>query len=409
MNDMSVKFSAPETHALQRYPFLVRQALAIARRLEFGSLAVTMPDGVTLHFGGIKPGPSAQIRVLDYNFANRLAAEGEVGVAEAYLQGEWDSPDLAQVTEIFSTNHALIEKLLRGRPLTRLWQLFGHWRNRNTRTGSKRNIAAHYDLGNQFYASWLDSSMTYSSALFADGTQDLGEGQLRKYQQLAVQTGMRPDDHVLEIGCGWGGFAEFAARDVGCRVTALTISKAQHDFASERIFRAGLSEKVSIKLQDYRDERGSYDKIASIEMFEAVGEAFWPQFFCQLRDRLRPGGMAGLQVITIKEVFFAGYRREMDFIRRYIFPGGMLPTFAIMQDMGAKYGVPMTGQINFGIDYARTLAVWRERFRAAWPTLTGQGFDERFRRMWEYYLAYCEGGFRSGQIDVRQMVFARSS
>lgn len=408
MNDMPVNFSAGDTKAWARYPFLVRQALGIARRIEAGTLAVTMPDGATLRFGGLRPGPRAQITIRNNNFANRLASDGEVGVAEAYLQGEWDSPDLAQVTELFSVNHALIESLLKGRPLTRLWQLFGHWRNRNTKTGSKRNIAAHYDLGNQFYAAWLDGSMTYSSALFADGSQDLGQGQLRKYQELARETGMQPRDHVLEIGCGWGGFAEFAARDIGCRVTALTISKAQHDFASERIFKAGLNDKVAIKLQDYRDERGAYDKIASIEMFEAVGEAFWPEFFSQMRDRLRSGGMAGLQVITIGEAFFAGYKREMDFIRRYIFPGGMLPTLSVMRDMGAKFGVPMKAQINFGVDYARTLAEWRGRFRAAWPALTGLGFDERFRRMWEYYLAYCEGGFRSGQIDVRQMVFAKA-
>ena len=402
-------FSSADSETLRRYPFLVRQMLGLAKQLETGMLTMTMPDGAALKFGGAVPGPAAQITVRDYNFANRLASEGEIGVAEAYLEGEWDSPDLTQVIELFSVNHALIESLLRGRPLTRLWQLFGHWRNRNTKTGSRRNIAAHYDLGNQFYEAWLDGSMTYSSALFSDGAQDLAQAQRRKYHELAAQTGMRAGDSVLEIGCGWGGFAEYAAREVGCHVTGLTISKAQHDFAKERIFRAGLNDRVEIRLQDYRDERGVYDKIASIEMFEAVGEAFWPAYFAQLRDRLKPGGAAGLQVITIKEAIFGTYRSELDFIRRYIFPGGMLPTLAILRDMGARHGVPMMAEINFGADYARTLAEWRRRFHAAWPVLTRQGFDERFRRMWEYYLAYCEGGFRSGNIDVRQMVFARSA
>ena len=409
MRNASMIFSSADSETLRRYPFLVRQMLGLAKQLETGMLTMTMPDGAALKFGGAVPGPAAQITVRDYNFANRLASEGEIGVAEAYLEGEWDSPDLTQVIELFSVNHALIESLLRGRPLTRLWQLFGHWRNRNTKTGSRRNIAAHYDLGNQFYEAWLDGSMTYSSALFSDGAQDLAQAQRRKYHELAAQTGMRAGDSVLEIGCGWGGFAEYAAREVGCHVTGLTISKAQHDFARERIFRAGLNDRVEIRLQDYRDERGVYDKIASIEMFEAVGEAFWPAYFAQLRDRLKPGGAAGLQVITIKEAIFGTYRSELDFIRRYIFPGGMLPTLAILRDMGARHGVPMMAEINFGADYARTLAEWRRRFHAAWPVLTRQGFDERFRRMWEYYLAYCEGGFRSGNIDVRQMVFARSA
>jgi cyclopropane-fatty-acyl-phospholipid synthase len=409
MSNASAIISPPDPEALRRYPFLVRQAFGLARQLEHGSLAVIMPDGAKLKFGGLKPGPAAQIIVRDNNFASRLASEGEIGLAEAYLQGEWDSPDLTQVIELFGVNHTLIEGLLRGKPLTRLWQLFGHWRNRNTKTGSRRNIAAHYDLGNQFYEAWLDGSMTYSSALFTGGAQDLAQAQRRKYHELAAQTGMRAGDHVLEIGCGWGGFAEFAAREVGCHVTGLTISKAQHDFARERIFKAGLNDRVEIKLQDYRDERGVYDKIASIEMFEAVGEEFWPAYFTQLRDRLKPGGAAGLQVITIKEAIFGAYKRELDFIRRYIFPGGMLPTLDILRDMGAKYGVPMKAEINFGADYARTLVEWRRRFRAAWPVLTRQGFDERFRRMWEYYLAYCEGGFRSGNIDVRQMVFAKGA
>ncbi len=213
---------------------------------------------------------------------------------------------------------------------------------------------------------------------------------------------------MLEIGCGWGGFAAFAAEEIGCRVTGLTISKEQFAYARERIAAAGLSDRVEFKLQDYRDQTGTYDCIASIEMFEAVGEAYWATFFRQMRDRLKAGGRAGLQVITIREESFANYRREIDFIRRYIFPGGMLPSPTIMRDLGARFSVPLSGERGFGLDYARTLSLWRSRFRAAWPQLVPLGFDERFRRLWEYYLAYCEAGFRTSNIDVKQMIFAKA-
>ncbi|MGL5136124.1 MAG: class I SAM-dependent methyltransferase, partial [Beijerinckiaceae bacterium] len=212
----------------------------------------------------------------------------------------------------------------------------------------------------------------------------------------------------LEIGCGWGGFAEFAAREMNCRVTGLTISKEQFDFAQKRIFEAGLNEKVEIKLQDYRDEKGTYDRIASIEMFEAVGEKWWPTYFRQLSERLKPGGTAALQIITIQEKFWDSYRSEIDFIRRYIFPGGMLPTPKRLEEQSAAQGLKLTGERVFGHDYADTLAAWRMSFRHSWPELTKLGFDEPFRRLWEYYYAYCEAGFRSENIDVRQLVYARA-
>jgi cyclopropane-fatty-acyl-phospholipid synthase len=220
---------------------------------------------------------------------------------------------------------------------------------------------------------------------------------------------MQPDQSVLEIGCGWGGFAEFAAKNFGARMVCLTISEEQRNFAQKRIFDAGLADRIEIRLMDYRDERGQYDRIASIEMIEAVGEQFWPKYFSQLRDRLNPGGFAGIQAITIQDKFFATYRREVDFIQRYIFPGGMLPSPEILKNLGARFGIPVIRERIFGQDYATTLAVWRDNFRAAWPTLTQMGFDERFRRLWEYYLSYCEAGFRSGNIDVRHVVFARQS
>jgi cyclopropane-fatty-acyl-phospholipid synthase len=389
-------------------PVVLRNALAYGTRIERGSLTVILPDGRRFLFQGAQRGPDGVFHVKDFAFARRLAFGGDIGFAEAYLAGEWETPNLAKFLELFATNYSAIETMLAGKPWARMWQIMRHFLNRNTRGGSKRNIHAHYDLGNSFYSSWLDQTMTYSSGIYAPGDNDLSSAQTRKYRELAEKTGIGPNDHVLEIGCGWGGFAEFAAKDIGCKVTGLTISQAQFDFASRRIAEAGLNDKVTLKLLDYRDETGTYDRIASIEMFEAVGEQYWPTYFQQVRDRLREGGTAGLQVITIKDESFAFYKREMDFIRAYIFPGGMLPTPGHMRDLGARYGVPMIGEREFGLDYAQTLSDWRDRFRLAWPTLTPMGFDERFRRMWEYYLAYCEAGFRSGNIDVRQMVFRRA-
>jgi cyclopropane-fatty-acyl-phospholipid synthase len=389
-------------------PFAARQALRLASGLVWGSLTVSIPDGRVLLFKGREPGLAAAMQIRDWSFAARLAKAGDLGFAEAYLRGEWDSPDLTAFIELFARNRALIETLLPNRPLVRIWQVFRHFLNRNSRSGARRNIHAHYDLGNRFYEAWLDRTMTYSSALFAPGDNDLASAQRRKYRALAEALQLQPFHHVLEIGCGWGGFAAFAAEEIGCRVTGLTISQEQYAYARERIAAAGLSDRVELKLQDYRDETGTYDRIASIEMFEAVGEAYWPTYFRQLRDRLKAGGLAGLQVITIRDENFANYRREIDFIRRYIFPGGMLPSPSILRDLGARFGVPVAGDHNFGLDYARTLSLWRERFRAAWPQLVPLGFDERFRRLWEYYLAYCEAGFRTGNIDVRQMIFTKA-
>src|SRR5437868_2330054 len=262
--------------------------------------------------------------------------------------------------------------------------------------------------GNAFYSAWLDPSMTYSSGLFEDGTADLTAAQNNKYRRLAEAIDLKPGQKLLEIGCGWGGFAEYAAKTFGTKVVGLTISKEQRDFAQARIHKGGLSDKVEIRLQDYRDERDRYDRIASIEMIEAVGEQFWPKYFSQLRDLLLPGGLAGIQAITIQDSLFQTYRREVDFIQRYVFPGGMLPSPQILKTLGARFGVPVIRERIFGQDYARTLAIWRSNFRAAWPHLMPSGFDERFRRLWEYYLAYSEAGFLSGNIDVRQVVFAKS-
>lgn len=389
------------------YPWPVRQAFGFAMMLERGSLDLHLPDGQKLRFEGGEPGPEALMIVHDLDFARHLTTGGEVGLSEAFLKGQWESPNLTRFLELFCVNQSVIHRLLEGKPVVRFIQRVRHWLNRNTKAGSRRNIHAHYDLGNQFYSAWLDETMTYSSALFTTQARDLASAQTEKYAALARQIDLQADHHVLEIGCGWGGFAEYAAREIGARVTGLTISKEQFEFATARIQAAGLSDRVEIKMLDYRDETGTFDRIASIEMFEAVGEEFWPAYFRQLRDRLKDGGKAGLQVITIQESLFTGYKREIDFIRRYIFPGGMLPTPTIMRDMGREHGLSLSGELVFGHDYATTLSQWRDSFRTAWPQLTPLGFDERFRRLWEYYLAYCEAGFRAGTIDVRQMVFAK--
>jgi cyclopropane-fatty-acyl-phospholipid synthase len=394
--------------ALAGVPKVARTAFRLAEQIQRGTLEATLPDSRTLIFKGAVEGPTAQLRINDYRFAWRLMRSGDIGIAEAYLRGEWETPDLTRFLYLFCVNQAMLQSVL-AHPLVRWVQAFRHWLNRNTRRQARKNIHAHYDLGNTFYKAWLDPSMTYSSALFDKGSQDLSAAQMRKYESLAHQIDLKTGHTVLEIGCGWGGFAEYAAKNVGANVIGLTISKEQFDYARRRIFEAGLSEKVDIRLQDYRDERGLYDRIASIEMLEAVGEQYWPDYFRQLRDRLVPGGLAGIQTITIQDDLFPQYRREIDFIRRYVFPGGMLPTPSKLKALGQSVGLPLAEEKVFGEDYARTLADWRERFRAAWPTLTPFGFDERFRRLWEYYLSYCEAGFLSGNIDVRQMVFTKSA
>lgn len=391
----------------QGLPRVVRMILRMATAIERGRLDIVLPDGRALRFQGAGEGHAATMIIKDLACIRRIASGGNNGVAEAYLRGEWDTPDLVAFLELFCENRELVVAAIDRRPTLRMLHAIRNWLNRNTRRGARRNIEAHYDLGNEFYEAWLDRTMTYSSAIFAPEDNDLASAQRRKYAELAKRIDLRPEHHVLEIGCGWGGFAEYAAGEIGCRVTGLTISPSQHAYAMERMQRAGLSDRVEIKLQDYRDEKGQYDRIASIEMFEAVGEEYWPAFFSTMKNVLKPGGLAGIQVITIQDAFFSEYRRAQDFIQRYIFPGGMLPSPSVLKSMGQNVGLPVTAERIFGLDYARTLDVWRARFLQAWPKIEPMGFDERFRRLWQYYLAYCEAGFRSGTIDVRQVVFAR--
>ncbi|MEZ5811206.1 MAG: cyclopropane-fatty-acyl-phospholipid synthase family protein [Rhizobiaceae bacterium] len=386
-------------------PARARMMLSVVANLPRGTLTVRTPEGRVARIGGKAPGPEAQIVLNNWKLPQRAFAGGTIGVAESYMDGDWESPDVTSLLELFVINQEQGDRLAGAANwFVNAIQRMRHWLNENTRTGSKRNIAAHYDLGNAFYKQWLDPSMTYSSALFGGGANDLESAQNAKYRALARDTGIGPGDHVLEIGCGWGGFAEFAAREIGCKVTGLTISREQLEFARQRIHKAGLADRVEFKFQDYRDETGTYDHIASIEMFEAVGEKYWPVFFGKVRDCLEPGGTAGLQIITINEKSYPHYRRQPDFIQRYIFPGGMLPTPEIVKRLGAEHGLAQLRERVFPQDYARTLAEWRGRFWTAWPNISRLGFDERFKKMWEFYLHYCEAGFRAEYIDVRQVV-----
>lgn len=387
-------------------PGKARMVLSAASKLAYGSLKITTPEGRKILLGGKAPGPDAELVLNNWRLPRRAYLGGTIGLAESYVDGDWNSPDVASFLELFVVNVEAGEQVAGGSGwVTNAIERVRHWLHANTKRGSKRNISAHYDLGNSFYKQWLDPSMTYSSALFSAGANDLESAQAAKYRALAKDTGIGPKDRVLEIGCGWGGFAEFAAREIGCHVTGLTISKEQHAFATERIAKAGLADRVEIKLQDYRDEAGKYDRIASIEMFEAVGEKYWPTFFNKMRECLTPGGTAGLQIITINEAAYQTYRTRPDFIQRYVFPGGMLPTPQILKQLGAENGMTYLRDRIFPQDYARTLAEWRQRFWGSWDKIVPLGFDERFKRLWEFYLYYCEAGFRAEYIDVRQVIY----
>ena len=394
------------TEIVKGLPAKARMVLKAAMAMPRGSLKVRMPDGRAVLVEGKAPGPNAELVLNNWRLPNRAFTGGTIGVAESYMDGDWESPDVTSFLELFVVNTETGEKVAGGASwIVNTVQRIRHWLNENTHTGSKRNISAHYDLGNAFYQKWLDPSMTYSSALYSTGANDLESAQAAKYRALAKDIGIGTQDHVLEIGCGWGGFAEFAAREIGCRVTGLTISREQHDFAKARIQRAGLGDKVDIKLQDYRDETGKYDRIASIEMFEAVGEKYWPTFFGKVKECLKPGGTAGFQIITINEAAYKTYRVRPDFIQRYVFPGGMLPTPTILKSLGADHGLAYLAERVFAQDYARTLAEWRQRFWASWERIVPLGFDDRFKKLWEFYLHYCEAGFRSSYIDVRQVIY----
>ncbi|PWE30112.1 SAM-dependent methyltransferase [Pararhodobacter marinus] len=388
-------------------PRYFKPVFAQLQRMNYGRLDLILPDGRRFRAQGSEPGLAAEITIHNPDAFARLIREGDLGFADAYIDGWWTTPDLQDLMDIvFKDNPALLDDFT-GMALVRVYERVRHWLRGNSKQQARKNISYHYDLGNDFYAQWLDDSMTYSSALFHTGQESLERAQEQKYAALVDSLGLQPGDHVLEIGCGWGGFAEYAAGQRGLKVTGLTISKAQHDFAVARMARAGLSDKVEIKMQDYRDERGTYDGIASIEMFEAVGESYWPAYFETVRDRLKAGAKATIQVITVPNDRFPTYRKNVDFIQKYIFPGGMLISPARFAQEAQKAGLGWLSSIEFGESYSITLRRWHESFTNAWDRIQTMGYDMRFKRMWDFYLTSCAGAFHTGICDVTQITLRR--
>ncbi|MEQ9693188.1 cyclopropane-fatty-acyl-phospholipid synthase family protein [Shimia sp. SDUM112013] len=379
----------------------------VARLITTGRIDFVMPDGRRFRAEGPKPGPVAELIVHDDDTFARLVREGDLGFCDAYIEGGWSTPDLQAFLDFLQADNDVLYDGFPGMFFVRLYERMRHWMNRNTKEQAKKNISYHYDLGNEFYALWLDETMTYSSALFETGQESMERAQIAKYASLVDQMGAKPGDHVLEIGCGWGGFAEYAAKERGLRVTGLTISEEQLKFAAERIEKAGLSDRVDFKLQDYRDEKGQYDGIASIEMFEAVGEKYWPAYFDTVRARLKPGKNATLQIITLTEARFEAYRKGVDFIQKYIFPGGMLPSPTALREEISRAGLDLVRSVEFGESYSLTLRRWHNTFNARWDEVQKLGFDDRFRRMWNFYLTSCAAGFHSGNCDVTQITMSR--
>ncbi len=397
---VTVPDTSPSPAARSAPQGALRLFLGLAHYLRVGTLTVRLPDGGERRFGGHEPGPEAVLELHRDRVARRYLARGNLGFCESYLDGDWSSPDVEALFTLFLLNKERLQDTMLGGRWFRALQTMLHWMRPNSRRGARRNIAEHYDLGNSFFEKWLDPGMTYSSALFEPSDTDLCQAQRSKYRRVADRLELAPEDSLLEIGCGWGGFAEYAAAERGARVTAITISREQHDFALRRIFEAGLADRVEVRLQDYRDVPERFDRVASIEMLEAVGERYWPGFFAGLRDRLRGGGTAVLQVITIADRYLAEYRSCPDYIQRYIFPGGMLPSHGVLNEQLRAVGLTVREMAGFGEHYVRTLREWNSRFQGAWPDLERLGFNDRFKRMWEQYFHYCAAGFRVGTIDV---------
>lgn len=377
----------------------------LARRVQHGALTVHLPGGERLESHGPQPGTQAVLHIVRWRALWRLMSEGDLGFARAYARGDWHTPDLVNLLGFALENESAWGDALQGQRWARALARVGHLLRANTRRGSRDNIAFHYDLGNSFYAQWLDRQMLYSSALYQRGDESLEQAQEARLQRILALLDVPRHAKVLEIGCGWGALAVRIARQSQAQVTGLTLSGAQLAHARQRAAGAGVAQQLDLRLQDYRDTEGQYERIVSIEMIEAVGEAFWPTYFDTLKRCLKPGGRVVLQAITIDEAHFESYRRSADFIQRCIFPGGMLPTRDILRTQAARAGLRLCEAQHFGQSYALTLAEWRRRFLAAAPHIGVLGFDDRFRRLWEYYLCYCEAGFRAGRIDVGLYAF----
>jgi cyclopropane-fatty-acyl-phospholipid synthase len=380
----------------------------LLKGIRHGSLTICEGAQVT-HFGDATATLRADVQIQTPGVYWRVLTGGSLAAAEAWIDGEWETHQLTTLLQLLALNSQVLGRLesgfrLLGKPVERL----RHWTRRNSRDRARENIAAHYDLGNAFYAHFLDEDLLYSSALFTGDEQELDQAQRAKMARLCEQLALTPDDHLLEIGTGWGAMAEYAARHYGCRVTTTTLSQEQYRWATARIARAGLQDKVQVLLCDYRDLTGEFDKLVSVEMIEAVGQRYLPTFFRTCQARLRPGGRMAIQAITIQDQRYRDYSKSVDFIQRYIFPGGFLPSITAMSELMTRHtDFVVRNLFDMGPDYARTLAHWRQRFVNAWQEIESLGFDDRFRRMWLYYFGYCEAGFNARTISVVQLTAER--
>ena len=372
-----------------------------------GRVDFVLPDGRRFRAEAEEAGYVAELVVHNEDLFARLIREGDLGFSEAYMDGWWSTPDLMAFMDLVSDDAEAIYDGFPGQGLLRTYEKLRFWWQSNSKKQARKNISYHYDLGNDFYGLWLDDTMTYSSAKFETGQEDLEKAQTQKYASMVDEMGVKEGDHVLEIGCGWGGFAEYAAGERGLHVTGLTISQEQFNYATDRIEKAGLSDRVTFKMQDYREEQGQYDGIASIEMFEAVGEKYWPVYFETVKKCLKPGACGTFQIILVQDERWHVYKRGVDFIQKYIFPGGMLPAPTILREQITNAGLQVSQSIEFGQSYSDTLRRWHDTFNEKWDEIAPMGFDDRFRRMWNFYLASCAGAFRGGICDVTQITVTR--
>ena len=373
------------------------------RNFRYGSIELEWPNGEVEKIYASKSGPKANLKIVDDKVVREIISGGSVKFAELYMNKRISSSNLTTLMHYFALNNDEAEDTFKVSMIKYLWNKFHHFKNKNSETQAKKNISYHYDLGNKFYSYWLDKSMTYSSAIFSKSNDDLEIAQINKYKKLAELVSVEDGDNILEIGCGWGGFSEFLGKHYNCNITAITISKEQYNFSKKRIERANLEKKINIKFCDYRNIEGKFDKILSIEMFEAVGKEYWNEFFNKIRNVLNPNGNVGLQLITIDDKIYEVYKNNPDFIQKYIFPGGMLPSFKLLTNFANKNYFNIDIVNSYSNDYAKTLNIWNKKFNDNWKKIEKLGFDETFKLMWNYYLSYCEGGFLSKNIDLKQI------
>jgi cyclopropane-fatty-acyl-phospholipid synthase len=392
-------------------PAAARAAFGLLRQLRSGTLDLQLPDGTQMRFGsGAETEPRGAMRLRNWKVCGAALRSGDIGFAECFIDEDWTSPDLVELLKVFIANREAVESAIYGSWWGSLLYRLKHLLNANSRRGSRKNIHAHYDLGNPFYKLWLDETMSYSAAWFeGNPSGDLAQAQWAKVRRALDECRVAPGQRVLEIGCGWGGLAEYAARHHGARVTGVTLSTEQLAYAQQRLQAAGLAERADLRLQDYRDlDDGPYDAIASIEMFEAVGRKYWPGFFQRVHGLLKPGGRACIQSITIRDDLFDRYVSSTDFIQQYIFPGGLLPSPTAFREQAEQAGLRIVNELRFGADYAETLRRWRQRFLAQEAAVRRLRFDGRFMRIWEFYLAYCEAAFATGNTDVMQFTLEKA-